>query len=272
LEAVARERNATQVVLAELPRDPAVLNGYIEVCERLGIRLLVASDLEERFHHSIILFEDDGMRFVGLRDEPLQDHLNCMLKRGMDLAISVPVVLFVLPPVTILVWILQRWQSPGPIFFVQPRTGMQNRVFKIIKFRSMYFQREEEQGRQATRGDRRVFRAGAWLRKFSIDELPQFFNVITGEMSVVGPRPHLRQHNQMFERTLSNYHVRANVKPGITGLAQVRGYRGEIREEKDIVNRVRADIEYLERWSFAMDCYIILLTFKHMLLPPQTAY
>src|SRR5579863_6096101 len=162
-------------------------------------------------------------------------------------------------------------QSPGPVLFVQPRVGAQNREFKIMKFRTMHPSLNDE-AKQATRQDQRAYPAGRWLRKFSVDELPQFFNVLTGEMSVVGPRPHLSRHNEVFARALNNFHVRANVKPGITGLAQIRGYRGEIKENSDIIERVNADIDYLEHWSFGLDCYIILQTIKQVILPPERAY
>ena len=271
LEQVVRDSRITQVMMVELPAQTKVLQHYIQVCERAAVRLLAASDIEERFQHSVTLFEDDGRRFVALRDEPLQDPFNRAAKRLLDLALSLPVTLFLLPPATLLVWALQRWQSPGPVFFIQPRVGMQNRIFKIIKFRTMHPNGADET-RQATREDDRTYPAGRWLRKFSIDELPQFFNVLTGEMSVVGPRPHLSRHNELFARALNNFHVRAFVKPGITGLAQVRGHRGEIKRELDIIERVNADIYYLEHWSLASDFYIIVKTFRQMVLPPERAY
>lgn len=268
---VARDFGITQVILVELPQHSKALRECVQICENLGIRLLAVSDLEEQFRHSVTFFEDDGRRFVGLRDEPLEDPLNQVLKRLLDVAVSLPVVALVLPVTTAMVWILQKMQSPGPVFFIQRRVGMQNRVFQIIKYRTMRAGGEDE-SRQATQGDGRVYPAGRWLRKFSIDELPQFYNVLTGEMSLVGPRPHLSQHNEIFSRVLNNFRVRANVKPGITGLAQVRGHRGEIKEEKDIVERVNADIYYLEHWSFALDCYIIFQTVGQVVFPPKTAY
>jgi exopolysaccharide biosynthesis polyprenyl glycosylphosphotransferase len=271
LERAIRDFRITQVLLADLPLQSKVLQNYVEICERAAVRILAASDIEERFRHSVLLFEDDGRRFIALRDEPLQDPLNRALKRLLDLAISLPVAVLLLPPVSLFVWALQRWQSPGPVFFTQQRAGSQNRSFKIIKFRTMHHTPAHE-SRQATRNDKRTYPAGRWLRTLSIDEIPQFLNVLAGEMSVVGPRPHLGEHNEIFARALNNFHVRAYVKPGITGLAQVRGYRGEIKEEREIVERVTADIYYLEHWSLALDSYIILQTVKQVLLPPERAY
>jgi putative colanic acid biosynthesis UDP-glucose lipid carrier transferase len=129
-----------------------------------------------------------------------------------------------------------------------------------------------EISRQARAYDERVYPLGKWFRKLSIDEVPQFWNVLKGEMSIVGPRPHLIEHNNQFSRLMENYHVRAFVKPGITGLAQVRGFRGEARDNSDIENRVACDLEYLENWNFSLECGIILRTCGQIMFPPRTAY
>ena len=129
-----------------------------------------------------------------------------------------------------------------------------------------------ELARQASDHDERVYPLGKWFRKLSIDEVPQFWNVLRGDMSIVGPRPHLIEHNNQFAQLLANYHVRAFVKPGITGLAQVRGFRGEAHNEADIQNRVACDIEYLENWNLSLECAIILRTFAQLIVPPRTAY
>jgi putative colanic acid biosysnthesis UDP-glucose lipid carrier transferase len=154
---------------------------------------------------------------------------------------------------------------------VQTRAGMQNRQFTILKFRTMH-EGHGALARQASDGDARVYPLGKWFRKLSIDEVPQFWNVLKGDMSIVGPRPHLIEHNHQFARLMENYNVRTFVKPGITGLAQVRGYRGEARNDSDIQNRVACDIEYLENWNLSLECGIILRTFVQLLVPPRTAY
>ncbi len=160
LERVIREHHITQVLLVELPAHSKALRRYIHICEKAAVRLLTVSDLEERFRHSVRLFEDDGRRFIALRDEPLEDPLNRAAKRTLDVAVSLPVVALLLPPLTLMVWALQRLQSPGPVFFVQPRVGMQNRAFKIIKFRTMHAGHQDE-ARQATVDDRRIFARAA---------------------------------------------------------------------------------------------------------------
>ena len=148
---------------------------------------------------------------------------------------------------------------------------MQNKEFDILKYRTMNVGHGAE-AKQASQGDSRIYPAGRWFRKLSVDELPQFWNVFVGHMSVVGPRPHLLEHNSLFARQLANYQVRTFVKPGITGLAQVRGLRGEARNMEDISRRIAADIEYLENWRPALEISIILNTILQVIRPPKTAY
>ncbi len=271
LEKIIVERGITQIIMLEFPLFTEINRHIISVCDHLGVRLLIVSDLEEKLRHPVTHFEDDGFRFIGLREEPLENPLNRFFKRAIDIAISLPVMLFVFPILTAIVWIAQRIQSPGPLFHLQTRAGMQNRRFKIYKFRTMRPDHEEE-ARQAEQGDARIYPLGKWFRKLSIDEVPQFWNVLRGDMSIVGPRPHLIEHNNQFSQLMANYHVRAFVKPGITGLAQVRGFRGEARNSADIQNRVACDIEYLENWNLSLECGIILRTFAHLIVPPRTAY
>jgi putative colanic acid biosynthesis UDP-glucose lipid carrier transferase len=148
---------------------------------------------------------------------------------------------------------------------------MMGRPFQMLKYRTMYPDQHEE-GKQASRSDPRIFPAGRWLRKLSIDELPQFINVLYGQMSVVGPRPHLGEHEELFAAVMKRYVIRRFIRPGLTGWAQVNGFRGEIHSERDIQRRVEADIHYLENWSFSLDCLIVLKTIKQCILPPRSAY
>jgi exopolysaccharide biosynthesis polyprenyl glycosylphosphotransferase len=271
LENVIRDHGITQVILLEFPLFSEANLNVIQVCDQLGIRLLILSDLEERLRHSVTHFEDGGFRFIGLREEPLENPLNRFVKRTIDFAIALPVMLIIFPILAAIVFIAQRFQSPGPLLHVQERAGMQNRQFKIYKFRTMH-SNNGEISRQASAADERVYPLGKWFRKLSIDEVPQFWNVLRGDMSIVGPRPHLIEHNQQFSKFMGNYHVRTFVKPGITGLAQVRGFRGEARNSADIENRVACDIEYLENWNLTLECGIIVRTFAHLFRPPRSAY
>ncbi|MEP7014568.1 MAG: exopolysaccharide biosynthesis polyprenyl glycosylphosphotransferase [Verrucomicrobiota bacterium] len=271
LEKIVHDHGITQIILLEFPLFTETDRSVIHICDQLGIRLLIVSDLEEKLRHAVTHFEDDGFRFIGLREEPLENPLNRFFKRTIDLAIALPVILFIFPLLAAVVWIVQRLQSPGPLFHKQIRAGMQNRQFTIFKFRTMRPDHTEV-ARQASDNDERVYPIGKWFRKLSIDEVPQFWNVLCGDMSIVGPRPHLIEHNNQFSRLLANYHVRAFVKPGITGLAQVRGFRGEARNSADIENRVACDLEYLENWNLSLECGIILRTFAQLIAPPRTAY
>ncbi len=271
VEEVIERQSITQVVVLELPQTRETHRALVAMLERLGVRLLIQNNLEEMLAHPVVNVEDDGMSFIGLREEPLEDPLNRIMKRLLDLAVTVPVVVLVLPPLALLVWLLQRWQSPGPLFFRQQRAGIQNQEFTILKFRTMKCGNADEQ-RQATRNDDRIYPAGAWLRRLSLDEVPQFLNVWKGDMSVIGPRPHLLEHNVQFASQMANYHIRASVKPGITGLAQVRGFRGEVCSPKEIAHRLESDISYLENWRFVLDLGIIARTAWQMLRPSRNAY
>jgi putative colanic acid biosynthesis UDP-glucose lipid carrier transferase len=271
LERIIREHGITQVILLEIPIFTELHRHLIGLCDQLGVRLLIVSDLEEKLRHQVTHFEDGGFRFIGLREEPLENPLNRFFKRVIDLAISIPIMIFVFPPLALCVWIAQLLQSRGPLLHVQERAGIQNLRFNIYKFRTM----RADQGdvtRQASSDDERVYPIGKWLRKLSIDEVPQFWNVLRGDMSIVGPRPHLIEHNQQFSRLLGNYHVRSFVKPGITGLAQVRGFRGEAINNTDVENRVACDLEYLENWNLSLECGIIVRTVAQLFIPPRTAY
>jgi putative colanic acid biosynthesis UDP-glucose lipid carrier transferase len=270
LEDVVKAHGITHIVLTDLPQNE-VLSRVVRFCEQEGVRLVAINDLGSRFRHAVAVSEDQGLFFIGLREEALENPFNTFLKRAFDLIISIPVVLFVLPPLCLIVWVAHRLQSPGPLFFLQPRVGMQRQRFTAFKFRTMHVKDSSDEVRYATTNDPRIFRAGQWFRKLSIDEFPQFLNVLKGEMSVVGPRPHALKYDEDYARVLSNYYVRAVVKPGITGLAQVSGFRGDVSSREDIVNRVEADIQYLENWSFWLDCFIILRTASQVFLPPKTA-
>ncbi|HEX8371345.1 MAG TPA: exopolysaccharide biosynthesis polyprenyl glycosylphosphotransferase [Chthoniobacterales bacterium] len=270
-ETLLQTHQASLVILTELPFFSQFNRHLIALCESLGVRLLIYSDIQDKLGYPLQYFADGDHRFFTLREEPLENVINAYLKRGLDIAISLPVCLFVLPVTSLIVAICHRLQSPGPLLYRQQRAGMQNRTFIIKKYRTMNVHNQPE-SKQATIGDSRIFPLGAILRKLSIDEFPQFLNVLSGEMSIVGPRPHLIEHNQQFSKFLRNYHIRTLVKPGITGLAQVRGFRGEAKEEKDIERRVAADIEYLENWKLSLEISIIWGTFLQIFRPPKTAY
>ena len=268
LDEILVSAKISQVIFMELAQ-PDLARLLLRKCEQHGLRLLIVNDFADQIQHPIVCCVDEGINLVTLRDEPLEDPFNRTLKRLVDLVLVALVVVFILPALTLLVWVLQKLQSPGPLWHRQRRSGLQNRPFEIFKFRTM--RAVEDVTRQATADDERVFPAGRWLRRFSLDEMPQFLNVLRGEMSVVGPRPHLVEHNLQFAEVLSNYPLRTFIKPGITGLAQVRGFRGEARTREDISARLQSDLVYLENWSLSLELSIILRTFWQMIRPPRTA-
>jgi exopolysaccharide biosynthesis polyprenyl glycosylphosphotransferase len=270
-EKIIREFGITQIILLQLPDAPEQHKKLMAAMERHGVRLLIFNNLEEKLNHPVIYLQDDGHHFISLRQEPLENPLNRIAKRTLDIVISIPVVLIVLPLVAAVVWVIQRIYSPGPVFFKQVRAGIQNYQFIIWKFRTMHVNNPDV-ARQVTLNDDRLYPCGQLLRRFSIDELPQFWNVLKGDMSVTGPRPHLIEHNEQFAKQIASYPIRTVVKPGITGLAQVRGFRGEARTPNDIALRLESDILYLENWRLSLDLVIIFRTMWQMFVPPKTAY
>ncbi len=271
LEGVIREHDVTHVILLEYPIFSDAITQIVYVSDKLGVRLLMVDNLEEKLLHPLTYFEDDGVRFFCMRDEPLQSPANRLIKRTLDVLISLPVVFFVLPVVAAFIWFLQRIYSPGPVFYWQPRAGLENQEFKILKFRTMHVDNPDVT-RQATKIDRRIFPGGRFFRKFSLDELPQFWNVLRGDMSIVGPRPHLLEHNERFAKVMNSYYIRTFVKPGITGMAQIKGYRGETRKDEDLMHRIQWDLYYIENWSLELELRIVIRTIHVVLFPHESAY
>lgn len=271
LKVILEKIRIETVILLDVPANQEVLDFLVNTTDQAGVRMIVMNNLPETFRHPLRFYRQFGVDFITLREEPLQDPLNRISKRAFDILVALFAVLVVLPPLILLVSIIHRFQSPGPLFFRQTRAGIQNRRFEIIKFRTMHVSNADTT-KQARQEDDRVFSLGRLLRKTSIDEIPQFLNVLLGDMSVVGPRPHMVEHNEQFAKILANYHVRTFVKPGVTGLAQVRGFRGEAQTDEDIRKRVACDIDYIERWSIALDFLIVTKTALQVIQPPKSAY
>ena len=206
-----------------------------------------------------------------LREIPLSDSVNQFIKRTFDVLFSSAVIVFLLSWLTPIIAILIKLESKGPVFFKQKRNGFNYEEFYCYKFRSMKPNKDAHLY-QATKDDKRITKVGKFLRKTSIDELPQFYNVLFGEMSIVGPRPHMVSHTNMYAKRIDKFMVRHFVKPGITGLAQISGFRGEVETDKDIIGRVKYDIFYIENWSFLLDLKIISQTFLKTLIGDKKAY
>ena len=202
--------------------------------------------------------------------EPLSHPLNKFIKRTFDIVVSAVVCLVMLPFIPLIAYLIKR-QSPGPIFFKQQRTGFNGKTFTCYKFRSMHVNKDADKV-QATKDDPRKFPFGDFIRKTNIDEFPQFFNVLKGDMSIVGPRPHMLAHTKEYGEIIDKYMVRHFSLPGITGWAQVSGSRGETKEVWEMEERIQKDIWYIENWTFWLDIRIILRTFVTLFVPDKKAY
>lgn len=262
---------AQQVVMLNLPRQAEDLDLLARACAAAGCRLLVQNDLAFRLTHPLRQFMQDGYSFMAFQDEPLENPVLRGMKRLMDVMIALPVVLVILPPLTLVVWLAQRRQSPGSVLYRQARSGRAGREFQVLKFRTMHTA-DHAPARQTSPGDLRVFPFGRWLRRTSLDEMPQFLNVLRGDMSVVGPRPHYVGHDSLFADHVEIYRMRFFVKPGITGLAQAQGLRGEMHTREAISARLQLDLFYIHNWSIWLDCIIVWRTFQQLLRPPPSAF
>jgi len=208
---------------------------------------------------------------LSLRKIPIEEPFNKFIKRSFDIILSIIVIVGVLSWLTPILAIFIKLESKGPVFFKQRRNGLDYKEFYCYKFRSMR-PNPEAHLYQIRKNDPRVTRVGKVIRKTSIDELPQFINVLKGEMSVVGPRPHMVSHTHMYAKRIDKFMVRHFIKPGITGLAQVSGYRGEVEDDNHIINRVKYDIFYLENWSLFLDIKIVFQTIYNALRGEEKAY
>lgn len=274
LSEIISEHKVDQVVLLETRDSDWWVDSVVEICGKTGSRILIFNPWEEYFEQELTPYHQGGHTFFTLQQEPLENPINRLLKRALDIAVALPIVLFILPWLCLLVKVQQARQSPGPMFFKQERSGQRGRKFQIFKFRSMHdngVDRSRE-GEQAKQEDDRIFKFGQFIRKTSIDEFPQFLNVLKGNMSVIGPRPHLIQHDSEFSEQVNIYRTRHFVKPGITGLAQCKGYRGEVTELALIEERVRYDLQYIRGWSFWLDLWILIQTGLQVIKPPKSAY
>jgi Undecaprenyl-phosphate glucose phosphotransferase len=208
---------------------------------------------------------------ISVRTEPLENLLNRSFKRLFDILFALFVIIFIFSWLFPILAVIIKLESRGPVFFTQVRSGRDNHPFKCYKFRSMYVNVDSDH-KQATKGDRRITRSGSFLRRTSLDELPQFFNVLKGNMSVVGPRPHMITHTQQYSQLIDRFMVRHFLKPGITGWAQIKGLRGETKTVDAMLKRVEADVWYLENWSFLLDMKIIFLTIRNSLKGDENAF
>ena len=234
------------------------------------IRFRIVPDFRGFLNKKVNMDFYDDVPVLTVRSEPLENVFNRFIKRTFDIIFSLLVILIIFPLLFPLFSILIKLSSKGPVFFVQKRSGRRNEEFYCFKFRTMAVN-ENAHTIQATKGDGRITKVGNFLRKSSLDELPQFFNVLIGNMSVIGPRPHMLKHTEEYSMLIDKFMVRHLVKPGITGWAQVNGYRGTTLNPKYMIKRVRYDMWYIENWSLLLDIKIVFLTVYNMVTGEENA-
>ncbi|OCX53921.1 undecaprenyl-phosphate glucose phosphotransferase [Mucilaginibacter sp. PPCGB 2223] len=235
------------------------------------IRFRIVPEYHEYLNKPTYLQSFGSIPVIAVREEPLENRFNQLVKRLFDIFFSLFVIVFILSWLLPILAIIIKLESRGPVFFVQQRPGLYHKPFKCYKFRSMKINRDADTI-QATKDDSRITRVGAFLRKTSLDELPQFFNTLIGNMSVVGPRPNMMIHTEQYAELIDKFMVRHFLKPGITGWAQVNGFRGETKTTQAMEKRVEADVWYLENWSFFLDIQIIVLTLWNILKGEENAF
>ncbi|WP_395050638.1 undecaprenyl-phosphate glucose phosphotransferase [Flavobacterium sp.] len=249
-----------------------IINALTTICERYMVRIKFLPDFEQYTHsHKVEISFYGNVPVLMLRKEPLEITINRVIKKLFDFCFSLFIIVFIFPWLFPILILLIKGASPGPVFFVQERSGRDNLPFRCYKFRTMRVESGAEKD-QVTQNDTRVTRVGSFLRRTSMDELPQFFNVLLGNMSVVGPRPHMLLHTNQYSELINNYMVRHYAKPGITGWAQVNGLRGEIKKYVDVKDRVDHDIWYIENWSLMLDIKIIWKTIFDVLKKDENVY
>jgi len=247
------------------------LNSIIDFADQNFVVVKLIPDHQDIFSRNTHLEYYGYVPVLSLRKLPFDKPLVKFSKRLFDIVFSLIVLIFVLSWLTPILSFFIKRESKGPVFFKQVRDGLKGESFVCYKYRSMGVNTRSEMD-QTVKGDGRITKIGKFIRKTSIDELPQFINVLKGEMSVVGPRPHMLSQSAIFKKIVDKYIIRHFVKPGITGLAQVKGYRGEIESDQDIINRVKYDLFYIENWSFVLDINIIIRTIFNVSKGEEKAY
>ncbi|MDQ2753560.1 MAG: undecaprenyl-phosphate glucose phosphotransferase, partial [Bacteroidota bacterium] len=267
----AVENKISEIYSTILPTENKQVQELAQIAENrcVRVRFVTEKSVDSSDYFHVDFFSQ--MPVISLRAEPLLEGHNSLKKRVFDLLVSSAVIIFLLSWLTPLLAILIKLSSKGPVFFKQERSGRNNKSFWCYKFRSMTINGGSD-AFQATKNDNRVTRLGSFLRKTSIDELPQFFNVIKGNMSISGPRPHMLLHTTKYSAIINQYMVRQFLKPGITGWAQVNGYRGETSDTSLMEKRIEHDIWYMENWSLMLDIKIVFMTAINIFKGESNAY
>lgn len=268
---IAKDNDINEIFSTITPEQNKSIYDLMFQSEKECIRFKIVPNLSVFITRDVHIEYFGDLPILSLRSEPLDDVGNRIKKRALDLVVSSLVIILILSWMIPILGLLILLESRGPIFFGQLRTGKDKKTFRCLKFRSMRANKDADL-KQATRNDSRVTRIGKFIRKTSLDEFPQFLNVFKGEMSLVGPRPHMLKHTDDYSQVVDDYMVRQFLKPGITGWAQINGYRGEITNPEQIRMRVNKDLWYLENWSLWLDIKIMFLTVYHVLRGNQNAF
>lgn len=268
---IAKRLDVNEIFSTIDSNDYPQINRLVEDAQKASIRFHFVSNLSAFIEKGMVVDHFYDFSVCSLRKDPLDDVGNRIVKRIFDVFVSSLVIIFILSWMFPLLAILIKLSSPGPVLFKQLRSGLADTPFYCFKFRTMRVNGQADSV-QATKNDSRTTRIGSFLRKTSLDEFPQFINVLIGDMSIVGPRPHMIKHTTDFAQLSGQYMIRHFLKPGITGWAQVNGYRGEILQVEQLSKRIQCDIWYLENWSLLLDCKIVLLTFWGLFKKSENAY
>ncbi|PST84510.1 undecaprenyl-phosphate glucose phosphotransferase [Pedobacter yulinensis] len=266
----ASERGINEIYVSLSPQEMASAGSLVKEAEKQCLRLKFVPDITGSINEPFDISYMDGFPVISLRSEPLEEMESRFKKRLFDMVFSTLVIVFVLSWLYPIIALAIKLQSRGPVLFKQLRSGRDNRPFWCFKFRSMYVNNDSD-SKQARKGDARITPIGRFLRKTSLDELPQFFNVLMGEMSVVGPRPHMLKHTEEYSKLINGYMARQFLKPGITGWAQVNGFRGETTDPALMEKRVEHDLWYMEKWTAMLDVKIVFMTIINIIKGEEAA-
>jgi len=269
--AYAKASNVSEIYSVISPQEKAELYDIAEAAGKNFIRFKFVPNFNNNSKFKCHFEFEENIPVMSLRAEPLAEISGQLQKRMFDIVFSSLVVIFILSWLVPILAVLIKLDSEGPVFFKQYRTGKNNQPFLCLKFRSLKVNNDADT-QQVTKDDSRYTRLGRFLRRTNIDELPQFFNVLAGDMSVVGSRPHMLKHTDDYSLLHDNYMIRHSIKPGLTGWAQVNGYRGEIKASEQLVKRVEHDLWYIENWNFWLDMRIVLQTMSVTLKGDKNAY
>lgn len=271
IEEYVLENNVDEIYCTLPNSQDEKITRILNFSEKNMTRFYIVPEFSRYVKKSLTLESIESLPVMAVRSEPLQYIYNRIIKRAFDIAFSLLFMVTIYPIIYIIFGLLIKLSSPGPVIFKQLRTGLYGKEFYCWKFRSMRVNDAADE-KQAQKNDPRKTRIGEFLRKTNLDEMPQFYNVLIGDMSVVGPRPHMLRHTEIYSMMIDKYMVRHLVKPGITGWAQVNGYRGETKNTEQMEGRVKRDVWYIENWSFLLDLKIVIVTVINMFKGEKNAY